>query len=195
MTDIHNAAGAGFDLHCGSTNENPAGLSFLALVAEDFRANESQVFHQGFWALFWHRFGNWRMGVRPKVLRMPLSLIYRIMFKVTEWLCGIHLPYNVKVGRRVRLEHFGGMILVAKSIGDDCVIRQNTTFGIKTVDAMNGIPVIGNGVDIGAGVVIIGAIRIGDNVRVGANSVVTRDVPTGATVVGVPARILRDSAI
>ncbi|WP_232520810.1 hypothetical protein [Rhodobacter sp. CZR27] len=74
---------------------------------------------QGFWALFWHRFGNWRMGVRPKLLRAPLSLAYRFGFLGCQWFCGIMLPYTCRVGRRVRLEHFGGMILVAQAIGDD----------------------------------------------------------------------------
>ena len=103
--DIHN---------CGVANRNPAGLGLMALVAEDYRTHAGGLFSQGFWALFWHRFGNWRMSVKPKALRAPLSFVYRFGARMTQWFCGIDLPYTVNVGRRVKLEHFGGMILVAR---------------------------------------------------------------------------------
>lgn len=175
----------------GRSNGNPPGIGFGVLVAEDFRTHGRDWFSQGFWALFWHRFGNWRMGIGPKPLRAPLSLLYRIMAKQCEWFCGIMLPYTVRVGRRVRLDHFGGMILVAQAIGDDVIIRQNTTFGIATLDALTARPVIGNGVEIGAGAVIVGGIHIGDGAIIGANAVVTRSVPARAVMGGVPARLLR----
>lgn len=174
----------------GETNENPADIAFWALVAEDMRAQEGGFWAQGFWAIFNHRFGNWRMGVKPKIFRAPLSLFYRIWRKWVQITCGIDIPYTVKVGRRVTLEHFGGMILVARSIGDDVTIRQNTTFGIKSKSDLNGKPIIGNNVDIGVGAVLLGHIRIGDGAVIGANSVVLRDVPAGATAVGAPARII-----
>ncbi|MEM1159463.1 MAG: transferase [Pseudomonadota bacterium] len=175
----------------GTGNANPEGIGFRALIAEDFDTHKRDFFAQGFWALFWHRFGNWRMAVRSRLLRLPLSLLYRVMFKLCEWVCGIMLPYTVRVGRRVRLDHFGGMILVAQTIGDEVVIRQNTTFGIAGVDALTDRPVIGNRVDIGAGAVIIGAIHVGDDAIIGANAVVTKSVPAGAVVGGVPARLIR----
>jgi len=178
----------------GSTNANPPGLTFWALVREDLATQEGGLLAQGFWALFWHRFGNWRMGVRPKLLRAPLSLVYRVMARLGERSGGIFLPYTVVVGRRVRLEHFGGMILVAERIGDDVVIRQNTTFGIARTSALHDRPVIGNGVDIGAGAVLLGGITVGDGARIGANAVVVKDVPPGATVGGVPAEVLRPGA-
>lgn len=175
----------------GSVNANPTGISFWRLVAEDFRTHERDLFAQGFWALFWHRFGNMRMSVRPKLLRAPLTLLYRIMFKATEIFCGIKLSYNVPVGRRVKIEHFGGMILGARSIGNDVIIRQNTTFGVASPRDLNAKPTIGDRVDVGAGAVVIGDIRIGDGARIGANAVVLEDVPAGALVAGVPARIIK----
>jgi hypothetical protein len=98
----------------GSRNMNPEGIGFWALVAEDFRTNDRSLTHQGFLMLLVHRFGNWRMSVRPKILRMPLSLLYKILNKLTQILFGMKLDYTVKVGRRVKLEHFGGMILGAR---------------------------------------------------------------------------------
>lgn len=180
--------------HDGTRNMNPDSLGFWALVAEDFATHERNLGAQGFWALFWHRFGNWRMSVKPRPLRVPLTVIYRMMAKLTEVICGISIPYTVIVGRRVKLEHFGGMVLVADRIGDDCVIRQNTTFGIARVSELQSRPTIGERVDIGVGAVLIGQIEIGDDAMIGANAVVINDVPPGAMVGGVPARILKKSA-
>lgn len=182
---------AGTTENPGSHNRNPDGIGFWRLVAEDLATHDRRIFAQGFWTLFWHRFGNWRMGVTPFVLRLPFTLIYRVMYKMSQWFCGIDLPYTVIVGRRVKLEHFGGMILVADRIGDDVTIRQNTTFGIARLDAPFGRPKIGRKVQIGAGVVILGDIDIGDGAQIGANAVVIKDVPAGVTVGGVPARPLK----
>jgi serine O-acetyltransferase len=189
MTDPRSAHPERFVKNPGATNENPRGIGFWSLVAEDWRTHGADPLSQGFWTLFWHRFGNWRMSVRPKLLRAPLSMIYRVMEKLCQW-TGIQLPYTVRVGRRVRLEHFGGMILVAQTIGDDVIIRQNTTFGIASLAADQDRPVIGNRVQIGAGAVLLGPIHVGDDAVIGANAVVIRDVPAGAVVGGVPARPL-----
>ena len=181
-------------LPMGDVNANPRDIGFWALVAEDLRTHDSDWLAQGFWALFWHRFGNWRMGVRPKLLRAPFTVIYRIMFKMCEWVCGIKLSYNVPVGRRLRIDHFGGIIIGARSIGSDVIIRQNTTIGIADPSDRNAKPVICDGVQIGAGAVVVGNITIGEGAVIGANAVVTKDVPAGAVVGGIPARIIRMKA-
>lgn len=175
----------------GHTNANPADIGFWRLVAEDFATHDRDWTSQGFWTLFWHRFGNWRMSIRPRPLRMPLSALYRVMFKLCEILCGIKLSYTVPVGRRVRLDHFGGMVLGARAIGSDVILRQNTTLGIHSLDDPNAKPTICDHVQVGAGAVIVGDITVGPGAVVGANAVVVHDVAPGTVVGGIPARPMR----
>jgi serine O-acetyltransferase len=159
-------------------------------VREDFRTNGARWTSPGFRALAVHRFGNWRMTVRPKALRAPFSVLYRMLYRRMCNYYGIELPYSVRVGRRTIIEHQGGLVVNgAVTIGDDCVLRHNTTIGVRNVRDLRA-PTIGDRVDIGAGAVIIGDVTIGDDATIGANAVVTSDVPAGATAVGVPARVI-----
>lgn len=179
-----------FDILLGSRNCNPRGINFFALIKEDFITHERDVFSQGFWAIAVHRFGNWRMGIPNRFLRMPLSLFYKILEKLVEWLCGISLKYTVVVGRRVRIWHQGGMVLGALSIGDDVHIRQNTTFGVKHRGDPRWLkPVIGDRCDIGAGAVIVGGIELGPDSFVGANVVLAQSVPAHTVVLAVKPQI------
>lgn len=180
------------DDQLGTTNQNPWGMTLLDLWREDFRTHDCEPFSQGFWAIALHRFGNWRMGIGNRWLRIPFSLVYKFLYKCVEWTCGISLNYPVKVGRRVRIWHHSGMILGARSIGSDVHIRQNTTFGVaRRGDHRSLKPIIEDRVDIGAGVVIAGAITIGHDTVLGANAVVLKDVPPYSLAVGVPAKVIR----
>ena len=134
------------------------------------------------------------MSAKPRLIRVPLTILYRTMFKLSEVIGGISIPYSIPVGRRVKIEHFGGIIISARGIGDDVTIRQNTTLGIARTADVKERPLIGSGVDIGVGAVILGAIDIGDGAIIGANAVVLRDVPPRALAVGVPARIIARGA-
>lgn len=171
----------------GARNMNPPGLTFWQLVREDFVTHERDWTSQGFWAVFVNRYGNWRMDIRPRWLRVPFAVVYLIMRKWCQVFFGIKLDYTVQLGRRVKLEHFGGMIIGARSIGDDVVIRQNTTMGIRSAQDVNAKPIIGNRVDIGAGAVIVGHITVGDDCIIGANCVLARSVPPGSVVTLPPA--------
>lgn len=175
----------------GATNQNPIGIGVWSLLREDLRTHEGKLLEQGFWALAVHRFGNWRMSIPTKLLRMPFSIVYKLLYRCVEWTCGISLPYTVKVGRRVRIWHHGGMILHAASIGDNVQIRQNTTFGVARTDHNFELPVIDTGVDIGVGACLLGDIHIGRGAVIGANAVVLKDVPDYAVAVGVPAKVVK----
>lgn len=172
----------------GHQNENPHDMGLFALLAEDFRTYDRDLLEPALWAVVIHRIGNARMGVRLKLLRAPLTVIYRLMYKAMIWIWGIDLPYTTKLGRRVRIWHHGGLWLGALSIGSDVHIRHNTTFGVLNRDNLDAKPIIGNRVDIGVGACILGAIKVGDDSVIGPNSVVIRDLPPGSVVMGVPAR-------
>ena len=158
-------------------------------IREDWRTYEGQLTRQGLWVMVVYRFGNWRYGIRSRAIRMPFSILYKFLKVVSEILTGIELPCEVKLGRRFRIDHFGGIVISGDTVfGDDCVIRNGVTVGLRHT-GHRGAPIIGNRVDIGAGAKVLGSIRIGDDVAIGANAVVISDVPSNSIAVGVPAKI------
>lgn len=125
------------------------------------------------------------------LLGAPYLAFYRV---AVEWVLGIELRYKTSVGPALRLFH--GQALVVHEgtvIGAQVTLRQSTTIGGKTLadGTASACPVIGDGVDVGANAVILGAVRVGDGAVIGAGSVVVKDVPAGAVVAGNPARIIR----
>jgi len=164
-------------------------------IREDWRTHERQWTRQGLWVMMVYRFGNWRYGIRSRPLRLPFSIVYKFLKLLMEILTGIDIPCEVKLGRRFRIDHFGGIVISGDAqFGDDCVIRNGVTVGLRHA-GQRGSPVIGNRVDIGAGAKVLGKIRVGDDVAIGANAVVITDVPANSIAVGVPAKIrLRKAA-
>lgn len=162
-----------------------------ALVREDLRSHHGDWTRPGFRALAVYRFGVWRMKVRPKLVRAPLSLLYCLLHVYVRNHYGIELPYSAKVGRGVVIEHQGAIVIHGDSvIGDRCVIRQGVTLGNKSEAAPYDAPHLEAGVSVGAGAKLLGAIRIGEGASIGANAVVVKDVPAQANAVGIPARLL-----
>jgi serine O-acetyltransferase len=171
----------------GDRDENPRGIGLLSLIREDLRTHDDNLLAPGFWALCAHRLGNARMRVKPAALRAPLSAAYQVAFHGVIALWGIDLPYNVRVGRRLRIEHHGCLMVGARAIGDDVIIRHSVTMGLQHRHASE-FPTIGDGVEIGPGACIVGGIHIGDGAYIGPNSVVARDVRPGTAVIGIPPR-------
>jgi serine O-acetyltransferase len=156
-------------------------------IREDLRSYDGNWGAQGFWVMVVYRFGRWRYNVKPIILRKLLSLIYRVLLKVVQILTGIELPCEVEVGRNFVIDHFGGIVISGYAkFGDNCRIRNGVVVGLRRVEETYA-PIIGNDVDIGSGAKILGPIRIGNNVLIGANAVVICDVPDNSIAVGVPA--------
>jgi serine O-acetyltransferase len=158
-------------------------------LREDWHTYDRDISRQGLWAMVVFRFGQWRYGVQPALLRKVFSFIYRVLRTFIQCATGIELHCETRVGHRLLIEHFGGIIISGDAIiGDDVVIRQGVTIGLRTT-GNRGAPIIGDRVDIGAGAKLLGNIRIGSDAIIGANAVVLCDVPEGALAVGVPAVI------
>jgi serine O-acetyltransferase len=171
-------------------------LSFWEQIKEDFRSHGCDWTLPGFRAVAVHRFGVWRMTVQPKLLRAPLSLLYRMLFRKIRNGYGIELPYTVNLGRRVVIEHQGGIVIHGYStIGDDCIIRQGVTLGNRYLNRPLDAPCLGKRVNVGAGAKIFGDVTIGDDVNIGANAVVLSDIPSGSTAVGIPAKVIQKSLV
>jgi serine O-acetyltransferase len=159
----------------------------FANIRADLKAHGGRWGALGFWALVVYRFGRWRYGVRPALLRKPLSAVYKGLFKLVQIVTGIELPCEVPIGRNFVIDHHGGIVISGYArFGDDCRIRNGVCVGLSHTDDPCA-PVIGNGVDIGAGAKVLGRITVGDHVAIGANAVVLRDVPSHSIAVGVPA--------
>jgi serine O-acetyltransferase len=158
-------------------------------IRQDLRAHAGNWGAQGFWVLVVYRFGRWRYGVRPALLRKLFSLIYKFLYKLIQILTGIEFPCEVQIGRNFVIDHFGGIIVSGYAkFGDNCRIRNGVVVGLQRVEDPCA-PIIGNNVDIGAGAKVLGPIKIGNNVLIGANAVVVADVPDESIAVGVPAKI------
>lgn len=159
-------------------------------IREDWHTHNRQWSRHGFWVLLIYRFGRWRYGIQWRPLRVPFSIVYKFLKFFSEMLLGTELPCEAVIGRRFVIEHIGGIVVSGDAIfGDDCVMRNGVTVGLRN-RGVRGSPTIGNRVDIGAGAKLLGPIRIGDDVAIGANAVVLCDVPANSIAVGIPARII-----
>lgn len=160
---------------------------FLPNIRADLAAHGGRWGAQGFWALVVYRFGRWRYGVKPVLLRKAFSAVYHVLYKLVQIVTGIELPCEVPIGRNFVIDHHGGIVISGYAkFGDNCRIRSGVMVGLRRVEDPCA-PVIGNNVDIGAGAKLLGRITIGDNVTIGANAVVVRDVPSNCVAIGVPA--------
>ncbi|MCC5618067.1 serine acetyltransferase [Nostoc sp. CHAB 5836] len=161
-------------------------------IKEDWEAHGRDWTKPGFRAVATQRFGVWRMTIKSKVLRSPFSILYRALYRHARNIYGIDLPYTVKLGRRVIIEHQGAIVIHGNCvIGDDCIIRQGVTLGNRYLDRPFEAPKLGDRVNVGAGAKILGGLIIGDEVNIGANAVVLSDIPADQTAVGIPAKIIK----
>ena len=152
------------------------------------------VLTQGIWALIIFRVGAWCVWKKNRlnvVWIKPMLICLTIIQKIIEITTGICLPFTAQIGRGFYIGHFGGIIVGPEvRIGSYCNISQGVTIGQAGRGVKQGSPVIGDRVYMGPGAKIFGGITIGNDVAIGANAVVTCDLPDNAVAVGVPARVV-----
>lgn len=147
---------------------------------------------QGFWAIFQYRISHFIFKkIKWKLFRIPLLFFALLWSKVIEVLTGISLPYSAKIGHSFYIGHYGGIIINSKAvIGDNCNISQGVTIGVSGIGENRGVPVLGNNIYIGANAVIAGKISIGNDVLIGACSMVKDSFPDYSVLQGVPAILI-----
>ncbi len=140
--------------------------------------------HTGIHSVYMYRVTHvlWNIG---------LCTIARMLSNVGRLLTGVEIHPGAKIGERFFVDHGMGIVIGATTeIGNDCSVYQGVTLGGTTWQKVKRHPTLGDGVIVGAGAKILGPILIGDNARVGSNAVVVKEVPAGATAVGIPAKIV-----
>jgi serine O-acetyltransferase len=155
--------------------EDPAAKSVLEIV----------LCYPGFQAILLHRFAH-------KLYQWGWPLVPRVISQFSRFFTGIEIHPGATIGRRFFIDHGSGVVIgETTEIGDDVLLYQGVTLGGTGNEKGKRHPTLGNSVVVGTGAKILGNIRIGDNVKVGAGSVVVHPVPDNSTVVGIPGRVVR----
>ena len=171
-------------------------MAFFREVGEDIRnmvekdpaarnGLEVLICYPGIWALIWHRPAHW-------LYRHHCPFLARVISQLTRFFTGIEIHPGAIIGRRCFIDH-GMAVIIGETaeVGDDVTIYQGVTLGGTGKDTGKRHPTLGNNVLIGAGTKVLGPVYIGDNARIGAGSVVLRNLPANCTAVGVPAEVVR----
>lgn len=147
------------------------------------------LFYPGCWPVIVYRYGSWVVGLKSRLLRWPLYVTYFPMKRLMELLTTIDLSEHAVIDGGFYIAHVGNIVVGHHTrMGPHASIHQGVTIGGG--GSGRGFPVIGDNVYFGAGAKIIGPVKIGNNAVIGANAVVTHDVPDNAVVGGVPAQVL-----
>ena len=148
---------------------------------------EILLLYNGLHATFWYRIAHWLHIHKMRFLARMIS-------QATKFWTGIEIHPGATIGRRLVIDHGTGIVIgETAEIGDDCLLYQGVTLGGTGKDVGKRHPTLGNNVMVGSGAKVLGPFKVGNNVRIAANSVVLREVPDNATVVGVPGRVVRIS--
>ena len=146
---------------------------------------EILLMYAGVHALFWHRPAHW-------LYRHHCFFLARLVSQLTRFFTGIEIHPGAVIGHNVFIDHGSGIVIgETAEVGDGCTLYQGVTLGGTGKDTGKRHPTLGNNVLIGAGTKVLGPVYIGDNARIGAGSVVLKNLPANCTAVGVPAAVVR----
>jgi len=164
------------DIRC-VFNRDPAARNVFEIVTT----------YPGLHALMFHRLSH-------MLWKLNLKWLARVLSTLARWLTGIEIHPGALIGRRFFIDHGMGVVIgETAEIGDDCTLYHGVTLGGTSWKKGKRHPTLGNDVVVGAGAKVLGPITLGNGVRVGSNSVVVKDVPAQATVVGVPGRTVSNA--
>ncbi len=146
------------------------------------------ILSYGFIAVAVYRYGRWARTIQPKFLSIPFKVLYIILKVPVELTLGIDISVNGNIGPGFYIGHFG-CIFIHCDAGRNFTVGQGVTLGFKGAGRSDYWPTVGNDVYIGTGAKVIGNVKVGDGVIIGANTVVTKDVPPRTRVVGAAVRM------
>ncbi|MGQ9584220.1 MAG: serine O-acetyltransferase [Anaerolineae bacterium] len=145
--------------------------------------------YPGLHAIWLHRLAHW-------LWRHRLRLLGRLVSHINRFLTGIEIHPGASIGRRCFIDHGMGVVIgETAQVGDDVLIYKGVVLGGVSLEKTKRHPTIGRGVVLGSNAVVLGPIVVGDGARVGSGSVVVKPVPPGATVVGVPGRVVKVNGV
>jgi len=163
--------------------------AWRADLARAMARSRTGCFSEGFWALTIYRIQHSLLHARPALLWLPARIVMAVVKKLFSMITHINLDPHAEIGPGMLIPHVGPIqVFPWARIGADCAIHHVCTIG---AGSRPGGPVIGDHVMLGCHSCVLGPVNVGDGARIGAGAVVVHDVPPGATVVGVPARVAR----
>lgn len=167
-------------------------MNWLDTLRIDLQRYPQHAFfrEQSIWAIALYRLGHAINTTPNGIARRVVEPIYWLAFRIVETLTGCSFSKAVRIGSGLRIHHFGGIFIHDDvEIGRNCTLRQGVTLGNR--HRGGGVPIVGDDVEFGAYAQVLGAVKIGSRAKIGAMAVVVHDVPEGATVVGMPARVVK----
>lgn len=166
-------------------------VSWRHLLTHVLFSDGGERFSDGVKYMFYLRLCRYLKTQRPRAVFWPLYRIAMRVFTRYKYKFGCSIPHTTSIGRGFYIGHIRDIVINERAvIGENCNISQGVTIGQANRGRRKGTPVIGRNVYIGPGAKIVGAVHVGDDVAIGANCVVTDDVPDHAVVVGVPGRVI-----
>ena len=143
------------------------------------------------WAIAIYRFGNWLYTAKPFFLiGIPLKVVYFFAYMFSEVIMEMCIDAQAVIGGGLHISHIGGVHINPEAVlGRNCNLTHRITIGTSAM-GRQGSPVVGDNVYIGTGATLVGKIKIGNGAKIAANTLVITNVPEGATVMGVPGRII-----
>lgn len=163
-----------FDTAKAIQKRDPAAKSLIEVI----------LLYPGYHAILFHR-------VSHILYKAHFYFLARLISQISRTLTGIEIHPGAQIGKRLFIDHGMGVVIGETAvIGDDCLIYHQVTLGGMSAKDEKRHPTLGNNVMVGTGAKVLGNIHIGDNVKIGANCIVIKDVEAGKTIIGVPGEIL-----